>query len=65
MSDSRKGKEYRFGMKAQRGADAASGPVRTLLTTPANVHDIKQALALLYGEEKQVCGEAGYWGIGK
>ena len=36
MHQPKKGNEWHFGMKAYIGADAASGPVHTQVTTPAN-----------------------------
>jgi len=65
MHQTRKGKQYYFGMKAHIGADAASGIVHTLVTTPANTHDVTQAHALLHGEEKDVYGDSGYRGVDK
>lgn len=35
------------------------------MTTPAKVHDVTQAGNLLYGEERQVWGDAGYRGVEK
>lgn len=59
MRHTKKGNQYYFGMKAHIGVDAASGLVHTLVTTPANVHDVTQAHALLHGEEQQVYGDFG------
>ncbi|SUA53177.1 Transposase DDE domain [Oligella urethralis] len=55
MRHAKKGNQYYFGMKAHIGVDAASGLVHTLVTTPANTHDVTQAHALLHGEEQDVC----------
>lgn len=52
-------------MKAHIGVDAASGLVHTMVTTPANAHDITQAHALLHGEEQEVYGDSGYQGVEK
>lgn len=52
-------------MKAHIGVDAASGLVHTLVTTPANAHDVTQAHALLHGEEQDVYGDSGYQGVGE
>ena len=52
-------------MKAHIGVDAASGLVHTMVTTPANAHDVTQAHALLHGEEQEVYGDSGYQGVEK
>jgi IS5 family transposase len=63
MHQTRKGKQWYFGMKAHIGVDADSGLVHTVVTTAANVSDLTPAHALLHGEEKEVYGDAGYQGI--
>jgi len=40
MHQTRKGKQWHFGMKAHIGVDLDSGLVHTVLTTPANVNDV-------------------------
>ena len=65
MRQTRKGKQYHFGMKAHIGVDAETGVVHSLATTGANVHDVTQAGELLHGEESRVWGDAGYTGVGK
>ena len=65
MRQTRKGKQYYFGMKAHIGVDADTGVVHSLATTGANVHDVTQAGELLHGEERWVWGDAGYTGVGK
>ena len=40
MRQTRKGKQYHFGMKAHIGVDAETGVVHSLATTGANVHDV-------------------------
>ena len=65
MRQTRKGKQYYFGMKAHIGVDAETGVVHSLVTTGANVHDVTQAGELLHGEERRVWGDAGYIGVGK
>lgn len=52
-------------MKAHIGVDASSGIIHTVVTTPANDHDVTQAGNLLHGEEKNVFGDAGYQGVEK
>lgn len=65
MHQTKKGNQWYFGMKAHIGVDASSGLVHTLVTTPANIHDVTQAHALLHGEEQTVYGDAGYQGVEK
>lgn len=65
MRHAKKGNPYYFGMKAHIGVDAASGLVHTMVTTPANAHDVTQAHALLHGEEQEVYGDSGYQGVEK
>jgi transposase, IS5 family len=52
-------------MKAHIGVDAESGLVHTVIGTPANVYDITQAGALLYGGEMAAFGDTDYRGMGK
>jgi IS5 family transposase len=63
MHQAKKSKQWHFGMKAHIGVDADSGLVHTLVTTPANVHDVTQAHALLHGQERYAAGDAGYQGV--
>jgi IS5 family transposase len=63
MHQTKKGNQWHFGMKAHIGADAESGLVHTLVTTPANTNDVTQAHALLHGEERIALGDAGYQGV--
>ena len=65
MHQTKKGNEWKFGMKAHIGADAESGLVHTILGTAANVADVTQAQALLHGEETAVFADAGYQGVDK
>ncbi len=61
----KKGNEWRFGKKVHIGADAETGVVHSVRTTPANVHDVTEAHRLLHGGEKRVWGDAGYQGVYK
>ncbi len=61
----KKGNQWRFGMKAHIGVDVASGVVHTLTDTAANAADINQMAALLHGAEKAVFADAGYTGADK
>jgi transposase, IS5 family len=65
MHQTKKGKQWHYGMKAHIGTDADSGLVHTLVGTPANVADVTQAHALLHGQETEVFGDAGYQGVHK
>ena len=65
MHQSRKGNQWYFDMKAHIGADAQSGLVHTVIGTAANIHDVTQGNALLYGDESDVFGDAGYQGAAK
>jgi len=65
MHQTRKGKQWHFGLKAHIGVDANSGLIHTVVTTPANVNDVTQAHRLLHGDEKYAFGDAGYQGVEK
>ena len=65
MHQSKKGKNWFFGMKAHIGVDAASGLTHTLVGTAGNVADVTQAHALLHGQESMAMGDAGYQGVEK
>ena len=65
MRQTKKGNEWRFGMKVHIGADAETGVVHSVTTTPANVHDLTEAHRLLHGGENRVWGDAGYQGVDK
>lgn len=63
MHQTRKGNQWRFGMKAHIGADMDTGLVHSPATTPANAADVTCAHALLHGEERLALGDAGYRGV--
>jgi IS5 family transposase len=65
MHQTRKGKQWYFGMKAHVGSDAETGLVHTVEGTAANVADVTVAGELLHGEEEVVFGDAGYRGVAK
>ncbi len=65
MHQTKKGNEWKFGMKAHIGVDAESGLVHTVLTTPANVSDVTQAHALLRDGDEVAWGDSGYRGVAK
>ncbi len=65
MPQTKKDKQWYFGMKAHIGVDTQSGLVHSVSGTAANVADIAQAHALLHGQEKQAHADAGYLGVEK
>src|ERR1700689_4464806 len=60
MHQTKKGKDWHFGMKAHIGTDQ-HGIVHSLSTTAANVSDITQMPELLHGKEREVFGDQAYW----
>jgi IS5 family transposase len=60
MHQTKKGKDWHFGMKAHVGTDKR-GIVHSLTTTPANASDISQLPRLLHGQEKELFGDQAYW----
>jgi IS5 family transposase len=60
MHQTKKGKDWHFGMKAHVGTDKR-GIVHSLTTTAANVHDSTQMAQLLHGQEREVFGDQAYW----
>lgn len=65
MSQTKKGNEWRFGMKMHIGVDESVGYIHSIKTTTAKEHDITAADSLLHGGEKRLWGDAGYIGIEK
>lgn len=65
MRQTKKGKNYFFGMKAHIGVDLHTGLVHSVVGTAANVSDVTQVDELLHGEEEMVFGDAGYQGVEK
>ena len=65
MHQTKKGKDWHFGMKAHIGADVITGVVHDFVTTPANTHDITVVDELLHGDETLVIADAGYRGVDK
>jgi IS5 family transposase len=58
MHQTKKGNEWRFGMKCHIGADAGSGFVHTIEVTSANEHDITVASKLIRDDDDVVYGDA-------
>jgi IS5 family transposase len=60
MRQTKKGKDWHFGMKAHVGTDL-NGLVHTLVTTDAAQSEFKQLPKLLHGEERELYGDQAYW----
>jgi transposase, IS5 family len=60
MHQTRKGKQWYFGMKVHTGTDAGSGLVHTVCATAANVHDSNVLGELLHGTEEELYGDSAY-----
>jgi IS5 family transposase len=61
MSQTKKGNQWYFGLKAHIGTDAQSGLVHHLEVTTAKTHDRVPFQKLLHQEEKAVFGDKGYF----
>jgi IS5 family transposase len=62
MHQTRKGKDWFFGMKAHIGVDRKSKLIHSVVATPANVADGNMMGELLHGAETHVWGDAAYAG---
>jgi IS5 family transposase len=60
MSQSKKGNQWYFGMKAHIGVDARSGLVHTAGVTTGKVHDAKVMDELIREDDRAVYGDKGY-----
>ena len=60
MHQTRKGKQWYFGMKVHTGTDADSGLVHTVIATSANVADVNVLGELLHGQEESLHGDSAY-----
>ena len=60
MSQSKKGNEWYFGMKAHVGVDARSGLVHTAGVTTGKTHDAKVMDHLIREDDRAVFGDKGY-----
>jgi IS5 family transposase len=60
MHQTRKGKQYYFGMKMHIGVDSRTRLVHSAVVTAANVHDKHPLPDLLHGQEQQVWGDSAY-----
>ena len=62
MHQTKKGKEWHFGMKAHMGVDSKTKVIHTAVATAANVADSAVLPDLLHGEETRVWGDQAYRG---
>lgn len=60
MHQTRKGKQWYFGMKVHTGTDTESGLVHTVVATAANVADVNVLGELLHGAEESLHGDSAY-----
>ena len=60
MKQTRKGRNWHFGMKLHIGTDQR-GIVHSVRATAAAVADVTQMLELLHGQERAVFGDQAYW----
>ena len=62
MHQTKKGKQWYFGMKAHVGVDSKTKIIHTAVVTAANVADARVLPELLHGEETRVWGDQAYRG---
>jgi IS5 family transposase len=62
MHQTKKGKQWYFGMKAHVGVDSKTKMIHSAVVTPANVADATVLPELLHGEETRVWGDQAYQG---
>ncbi|MEA2261618.1 MAG: transposase, family [Acidobacteriaceae bacterium] len=62
MHQTKKGKQWYFGLKADIGVDSKQGVVHSVGTSAANVADMHMLPDLLHGAETKVWGNGGYQG---
>jgi len=62
MHQTKKGKDWYFGMKAHVGVDSKNKIIHSVVVTPANVSDAAVLPELLHGEETRVWGDGAYQG---
>jgi IS5 family transposase len=60
MHQTRKGKQWYFGMKMHIGVDSQTGLTHSAMVTAANVHDKHPLPDLLHGNEQRVYGDSAY-----
>jgi IS5 family transposase len=62
MHQTRKGRQWYFGMKAHVGVDSKTKMIHSVVATAANVADSRVLPELLHGEETKVWGDQAYRG---
>src|SRR5499427_891437 len=62
MHQTRKGKQWYFGMKAHVGVDSKTKLIHTAVATAAHVSEVAILPDLLHGEETRVWGDGAYQG---
>jgi transposase, IS5 family len=62
MHQTRKGRQWYFGMKAHIGVDSKTKLIHAVVATAANVHDATVLPELLHGGETRVWGDQAYQG---
>ncbi|MGH9656121.1 MAG: IS5 family transposase [Bryobacteraceae bacterium] len=62
MHQTKKGKQWYFGMKAHIGVDSKTKLIHAVVATAANVADSKMLPDLLHGDETRVWGDQAYRG---
>ena len=62
MHQTKKGKQWYFGMKAHVGVDSKTKLIHSAVATAANVADASVLPDLLHGEETRVWGDRAYRG---
>ncbi len=65
MKQTKKGNQWRCGMKLHIGVDDQTGVAHSLVATAAKVHDLAPSEEVLQGEAERVWGDAGYQGMEK
>jgi len=60
MHQTRKGRQWYFGMKMHIGVDSRTGLAHSAVVTAANVHDKHPLPDLLHGDERRVYGDSAY-----
>lgn len=60
MHQTRKGRQWFFGMKMHIGVDSRTGLAHSAVVTAANVHDKHPLPDLLHGQERRVYGDSAY-----
>src|SRR5450631_3140820 len=65
MHQTRKGKQWYFGMKAHVGVDSQTKLIHSVVATAANAADCTMLLHLLHVEETRVWGDQAYRGQGE